>query len=141
MRLTVVIPARNAATTIADQLRAVVAQAAEQAAEVLVVDNGSTDGTGDVARGFPGVHVLVEPRAGLNRARNAGTRAAGGDAILLCDADDIVGPGWLAALAEAALEADYFGGPLDVSTLNCRRTLLRWGHQPRGSDRDCCTDR
>lgn len=128
LNISIVIPARDAACTLADQLSAVVRQATEFGAEVVVVDNGSKDRTADVARGFVGVRTVVEPTAGVNRARNAGTMAALGDYIVLCDADDVVHDGWLSAIVETACQGDYWGGPLDVSMLNTERTLTRCGY-------------
>ncbi len=55
--------------------------------EVLVVDNASEDGTGDVAARIPGVRVVSEPRKGLVVARETGRRAARGDLLVYVDAD------------------------------------------------------
>lgn len=64
-------------------------------AEVIVVNNASTDGTGGVARQFPGVRVVDEPIKGLVRARQAGFLAAEGDLIANIDADTILPDTWL----------------------------------------------
>jgi len=56
--------------------------------ELIVVDDGSTDGTAGIARGFPGVTYLFQPNAGLASARNAGLKAAGGEFIAFIDHDD-----------------------------------------------------
>ncbi|MGE5500997.1 MAG: glycosyltransferase family 2 protein [Ignavibacteriales bacterium] len=72
--------------------------------EVLVVDNGSTDRSIEVAQGFgPAVRVFCEPRAGANAARASGAALARGEGLLFLDADDLVGPTALAAL-DAALD-------------------------------------
>jgi glycosyltransferase involved in cell wall biosynthesis len=55
--------------------------------EIIVVDNASTDGTGDVARAIPGVRVIPEPMRGLVVAREAARRAAAGDLLAYLDAD------------------------------------------------------
>ncbi len=65
--------------------------------EVIVVDDGSTDGTADVARTFGDeVRVLSQPNSGVAAARNAGIAAAHGQYIAFLDADDIWMPGKLA---------------------------------------------
>lgn len=75
-------------------------------AQVVVVDNDSTDRSGEIARGYgPRVEVVFEPRRGIGAARNAAVRAARGDFFAFLDADDL----WMAektALQLAAFEAD-----------------------------------
>lgn len=118
--ISVVIPCRNGAATIARQLGALADQRVEPPVEweVVVVDNASTDGSADVARAagtrLPRLVVTRQDRPGINAARNAGVRAAAGDVILLCDADDEVRPGWLSSMAGAfAGGATLVAGPLD----------------------------
>ncbi|HEX8919676.1 MAG TPA: glycosyltransferase family 2 protein, partial [Chloroflexota bacterium] len=65
---------------------------------VLVVDNGSTDSTAQVARDF-GADYLYVPQPGLSRARNAGARHATSDIVAYIDDDAIPREDWLAALA------------------------------------------
>jgi glycosyltransferase involved in cell wall biosynthesis len=55
--------------------------------EIVVVDNASTDRTAAIAAGVPGVRVVVEPRRGLVRAREAGRAASDGDVLAYLDAD------------------------------------------------------
>jgi N-acetylglucosaminyl-diphospho-decaprenol L-rhamnosyltransferase len=62
--------------------------------EILVVDNGSTDGSAGAARRWPGVQVIeAGGNLGFARANNIGIRASGGAAILLLNSDTIVPPG------------------------------------------------
>jgi glycosyltransferase involved in cell wall biosynthesis len=63
--------------------------------EVIVVDDGSTDDTADVARSYPEVHYIYQENQGVAVARNTGIAAARGDLIALQDADDLWVPGKL----------------------------------------------
>jgi glycosyltransferase involved in cell wall biosynthesis len=101
--ISVVIPVWNSPGLLAKCLAAIGAQAyPRDRCEVLVVDNGSTDETADVARSFPFVTLLFEPVAGSYRARNRGLNSADGDYVAFTDADCIPDPHWLAAAARAA---------------------------------------
>jgi glycosyltransferase involved in cell wall biosynthesis len=119
---TVVLPARNAAATIDMQLASLAAQDYEGSWEVVVVDNGSRDGTAVVVRRWhdrlPRLRVVACDETGVNRARNAGVEAAGGACVLCCDADDVVAQGWVRAMADALGHVDVVGGRLEYSRLN-----------------------
>ena len=65
-------------------------------AEVIVVNNASTDATRELAASFAGVIVIDEPVRGLVQARSAGSRAATGELIANIDADTVLPKGWLA---------------------------------------------
>jgi glycosyltransferase involved in cell wall biosynthesis len=65
--------------------------------EILVVDNGATDGIADLCR-VRGVACIREPQPGLTRARNLAARAARGDIVAYIDDDAVAEPDWLAAL-------------------------------------------
>jgi glycosyltransferase involved in cell wall biosynthesis len=120
--VSVVIPARNAATTIAEQLDALEAQDFAGPWEVIVVDNASTDGTAAVVRARQGsmTSLMLErcETRGAGAARNAGARAARADKILVCDADDIVDEGWVRHMAAALDGADIVGGRLECTNVN-----------------------
>jgi len=102
MTLSVVIPALNAARFVRDAVDSVFAQEGLEAGlgiEVILVDNGSTDGTAEVVRSAYGdrVRIVTESgRRGIGPARNAGIAVAGGQAVALLDADDIWMPQKLA---------------------------------------------
>jgi glycosyltransferase involved in cell wall biosynthesis len=92
-----VVPAYNEEALIASCLRAIAAEIARTQcrAEIIVVDNGSTDSTRDIAASLPGVVVVDEPQRGLVPARRAGCLAAHGKLIANIDADTILTEGWL----------------------------------------------
>lgn len=120
VRASVIMPARNAADTLPDQLDALALQDADFVWELLVVDNGSTDATPEIARGYadriPEVRLLTCERRGANAARNTGAEAARSDRLLFCDADDVVDPGWVRAMTAALTTYDAVGGRLDNDT-------------------------
>src|SRR5215218_5139885 len=115
--VSVIVPVRDAEAWFAAQLEALAAQRYAGRWEVLIADNGSTDGTVALAWSWsdrlPIRIVDASARAGINAARNVAAAAADGDLLAFCDGDDLVGPGWVAALAEAAQHYDLVGGRLD----------------------------
>lgn len=76
--------------------------------EILVVDNGSTDQTADIIRGFP-VRYVREGRRGIPYARNRGIEASCGQIIAFTDADCVVSTGWLRELVRG-FEEEGIGG-------------------------------
>jgi glycosyltransferase involved in cell wall biosynthesis len=103
--VTIVIPARNEAKTIGQALASVAEQAWPlERLEVVVVDNGSTDGTPAAVREFQRtfpwlrVRLLSEPQPGVSRARNRGAEAAHGHVLLFLDADSRLAPTMIPAV-------------------------------------------
>lgn len=133
--ISVVIPAYNAAATLGEQLEALAGQDYEGDWEVLVVDNGSCDTTAEVARHYaqrlPACRVVEGRQRGHAAPRNDGARVARGELLAYCDADDVVAPGWLRALAAAACSYDLIGGWLDADPLNDEATRSWHGTYPR----------
>jgi GT2 family glycosyltransferase len=121
--ITVVLPSRNGAETIGRQLDALAGQSFDEPWELLVVDNGSTDGTRAVVESFAGriaeVRVVEAPgHAGLPYACNVAVREARSDAIAFCNDDDEVDEEWLAAMASALREHELVAGRLEHERLN-----------------------
>ncbi len=85
--------------------------------EVIVVDNGSADGTRSVvearAESVPAVRYVAEPQPNRGKARNRGVELAAGRYIVFCDDDVSLPPGWLAAHAAAQTGDDcVVNGPI-----------------------------
>jgi glycosyltransferase involved in cell wall biosynthesis len=121
--LTVVIPARNEERMLPAQLEALLTQNWSGNWEVVVADNGSTDGTADIVRRYAqaGSRVRIvdaRERHGVNYSRNAGVLAGQGRSVAFCDADDVVGTGWVAAVGEALRRHEFVTGPLELDELN-----------------------
>ena len=124
--ISVIIPARDVAPVLPEQLRALSRQRIPVPWEVVVADNGSTDGTPEVALRLARELPLPVPlrvvdasvRPGANHARNRGVAAARGDLLCFCDGDDVVQDGWLAAYHATCGDWGLAGGRVDVRSLN-----------------------
>ena len=91
IRVSIVIPCYNHAHFLTDALQSAVNQSWPNC-EIVVVDDGSTDDSSDVAARFPDVTVIQQENKGLAAARNAGLRASHGDIVIFLDADDRLWP-------------------------------------------------
>lgn len=102
MAISFVVPAYNEEKRLADTLKAIILEISRVGcdAEVIVVNNASTDRTGQVASSFPDVIVVNEPEKGLVNARRAGFQRATGKLVANVDADTIVTDGWLSCVLE-----------------------------------------
>lgn len=94
-RLSVIVPAFNVEDYLAESVDSILAQSYRDL-EIVVVDDGSTDGTAAVARDYAdrlsNVRVVTTPNRGLGAARNLGIRHARGELIAFVDSDDTVLP-------------------------------------------------
>lgn len=127
MKFSVILPCYNGADTIAAQLDALTHQTWSEAWEVIVVNNGSTDDSMAMVESYrdrlPDLHIVQAyeppaPRLGVSHSYNVGLRAATGDAIAFCEADDEVDPDWLNALGRGLQTYDCVTGSLDYTRLN-----------------------
>lgn len=99
-RFSVIIPAYNSAATLARAIDSVLAQS-YPAQEIIVIDDGSTDGTSEVAARYAGKLLYMrQDNAGVSSARNQGAQAACGDWLAFLDADDWYYPDRLRLHAE-----------------------------------------
>lgn len=132
MDLSVVIAAKDAEATLGQQLDALLAQPHPERWEVIVVDNGSSDGTASLVReravSEPSLRLVdAAGRRGAAHARNIGAEHASSDLLAFCDSDDVVGPTWVMSMFEGLRRHAFVMGPLDVDTLN-----ERWVTDARG---------
>ncbi|WP_162872746.1 glycosyltransferase family 2 protein [Austwickia chelonae] len=124
-RLSIIIACFNASETLSDQLEALASQTCELPWEVILADNGSTDHSVAIAETY--THRLrlrvidASTRRGPAHARNRGVEAAEGDWIAFCDADDIVGTGWVSATCAAMATHPFVAGQIEVNRLNSER--------------------
>jgi len=137
--LSVVIPAYDAAETLPTQLEALLAQRPTWPWEVVVADNGSTDGTADLVRSWAATRMpelrLVDAsaRRGPSAARNIGVAAARAPRVAFCDADDRVGDGWVTAMRRALDAHEFVAGPFEGALLNQgSRSAVSWTAQAHG---------
>ncbi len=111
--VSIIVPARNEEACLGACLGSLVAQTGITF-EIIVVDDDSTDRTAEIARSFPGIHVisagpLPDNWTGKNNAMSAGPKAAKGKWLLFTDADTVHQPG---SLARAVAEAEQHGAAL-----------------------------
>lgn len=137
MDLSVVVPVLDVGEVLVAQLDALARQQWDGAWEVVLADNGSTDGrTLAIAESYAAVDprfrvVDASARRGRSAALNAGVLAARAEHIAVCDGDDVVASDWVSQMATALARARFVCGPLDYTRLN-----PPWAVQARGGGPD-----
>lgn len=134
--IAVVIPLYNKAPWVAETLQSVLAQS-RKPNEIIIVDDGSTDGGPEIVSRIGGSRVRLLrsdlPRSGPSAARNIGIRAARSEWIALLDADDLWNPEYLARVTQSIKEQP------DVGCIFASRTMMgstRAFQHPPGQRRD-----
>ena len=128
MKLSVVIPAYNEEKYITETLEAVrLALLPIPDAEIIVVDNQSTDSTREIAHAF-GVKIVDEDEHNIGQVRNTGARAAAGAVLVFLDADTTVAPGVFERIIEVMADSSCVGGSVAVEyeAPRTRRIFMRW---------------
>jgi GT2 family glycosyltransferase len=108
LSIAVITPVRNGMPYLQEMIECVMAQQ-YPALEMIVVDDGSTDGSGALARNIGCCRVLETPGMGPAGARNAGIRASESDLLVFLDSDDLLVPSALHSSVEALLRAPDAG--------------------------------
>lgn len=121
--ISVIVAVRNGLPWLHEQLHALQSQECSSPWEIIIADNGSTDGTIEVARKYaaedPRLRIVDASRVkGPAAARNVGAGAAFGVILAFCDADDVVHPGWVESWIRALDGADVAAGRNDTWSLN-----------------------
>ena len=109
MFVSIIIPTFNGGARVAGTLEALVGQTTSQNAEILVVNDGSTDNTAEVVARYPKVRLIHQSNAGPAAARNRGALEASGMILLFTDDDCVPLPGWLDAMTGPFENRDVVG--------------------------------
>jgi glycosyltransferase involved in cell wall biosynthesis len=117
-----VIPALDEEAVLEACIRSIRAQD-EGASEIIVVDNGSTDRTVEIAERL-GCIVVPEERNGISHARNRGAEVAHGDVVCFIDADGVLSPNWLRSARDCF--ADPAIGAASGLSVYTHRNPLKW---------------
>jgi cellulose synthase/poly-beta-1,6-N-acetylglucosamine synthase-like glycosyltransferase len=125
-----VVPAYNEAAGIAATMRSMIASSYPGPIEVVVVDDGSTDGTADIVRrfGLPGVTLIRQPNAGKPAALNRGIAEARHDILVLVDGDTVFQPGTIERLVSPMRARDVGAVSGNTKVGNRNGILGRWQH-------------
>jgi glycosyltransferase involved in cell wall biosynthesis len=118
-----------------EQLQALQSQKCSSRWEIVVADNGSTDGTAAAVRRYaaadPRLHLVdASSVTGPAATRNLGVGASRGDVLAFCDADDVVHPGWVESWLRALEDADVAAGLNDTWSLNSPQPLRPFAPRP-----------
>jgi len=122
----VILPAYNEQDNIGRCLMSLTQQECSFPYEVIVVDNGSTDETVQIAQQYADrldLHILREPLKGRGRARRRGWRTARGQILLSTDADTSVPPHWIQTMCDTLEQSDAIGVTGTARIEDCSRFI------------------
>jgi peptidoglycan/xylan/chitin deacetylase (PgdA/CDA1 family)/glycosyltransferase involved in cell wall biosynthesis len=127
--VSVIVPAHNEAANIAATVRSLV-DSDYPGVEVIVVDDGSTDGTGRIVRALrlPGVHVIRQDNAGKPAALNTGLRYARAELVVMVDGDTVFEPDAVGRLVQPLRDGRVGAVSGNTKVANRRGLLGRWQH-------------
>ena len=136
--ISVVIPLYNKAPYIGRTIDSVLAQE-RLPEEIIVIDDGSTDGGGDIVKQFkdPSIRLVRQENQGLSAARNRGISLAKGELIAFLDADDVWKPGFLKVISEMRElypQAGIYATAYDVINPEGKRTTLKFSFSTSQSE-------
>jgi glycosyltransferase involved in cell wall biosynthesis len=123
IKLSIILPCLDEENYLGGQLEALAKQQWSEPWDLIVADNGSTDRSPAIVesyRGrFPNLRLVdASDRRGQAHALNVGARAATGESLVFCDADDEVAPGWVAAMGQALATREFVACRYDTKKLN-----------------------
>ena len=125
--ISVIVPAHNAAQTIEDCVQGLLQQSVDRALyEIIIVDDGSTDSTPEIAADHPSVRVVRQRNAGPAAARNRGAREARGEILLFTDADCVPAGDWIEQMAAPFEAADGIVGAKGIYRSDQRALMARF---------------
>jgi GT2 family glycosyltransferase len=107
--ISIIIPTFNGASRIGNCLDALLKQMPGRDVDILVVNDGSTDDTAEVVRGYPEVRLINQRNAGPAAARNRGALEARGTLLLFTDDDCVPTPDWLDAMLKPFDDPEVVG--------------------------------
>jgi cellulose synthase/poly-beta-1,6-N-acetylglucosamine synthase-like glycosyltransferase len=127
--VSVIVPAYQEAAVIERTVRSL-AGGDYPAHEVIVVDDGSTDGTAEIVErlDLPGIRILRQPNSGKAAALNAGLAAASGEVIVTVDADTVFAPDTLHRLVQPFADPEVGAAAGNAKVGNRRGVLGTWQH-------------
>lgn len=122
--VSIIVPAYNVEAFIDETLRSITAQSYSHW-EIIIIDDGSIDGTTDVVRSFadPRIKLISQVNSGVATARNNGLKIAKGEYIVFFDADDLMTPDFLSLRIqelEKDIEIGYVGGIVETFPVSMR---------------------
>lgn len=131
MQLAFVIPAYNEEALVGKCLESVIAEVARSghAADIVLVNNASTDRTRQIAAGYPQVRIVDEMEKGLVNARDAGFRATTAELVANIDSDTVVPAGWIDTVVDEFARNEKLvalSGPFYYYDLSTWNRFLAW---------------